>query len=123
LLSEKQIIKDCHLGKKSGQYELVKRYSAMLMTVCRRYLLDETTHLPTLFARFSEINSITKFNPPMVNFPIEEKTSATSPKSKIRQSQLCHRLRKKTILPITNLRDEPLAQKTDMGMPLIYLLA
>ena len=41
LLTEKQIIKDCRHGVKSSQYELVKRYSGMLMTVCRRYASDE----------------------------------------------------------------------------------
>ncbi len=41
MLSEPQLIKDCQRGKKSSQYELVRRYSAMLMTVSRRYASDE----------------------------------------------------------------------------------
>ena len=41
MLSEKQLIKNCQRGVKSSQYELVKRYSNMLMTVCRRYAPDE----------------------------------------------------------------------------------
>ena len=42
LLDEKQIIKGCQKGHKASQYELVKRYSQMLMTVCRRYTPDES---------------------------------------------------------------------------------
>lgn len=42
LLTEKQLIKNCQRGVKSSQYELVKRYSQMLMTVCRRYAPDES---------------------------------------------------------------------------------
>lgn len=42
MLSEKQLIKDCQLGKKASQYELVKRYSAMLIAVCKRYVRDES---------------------------------------------------------------------------------
>jgi len=42
LISEKQLIKDCQNGKKSSQYELVKRYSKMLMVVCKRYVVDES---------------------------------------------------------------------------------
>lgn len=41
MLSEKQLIKNCLQGNKSSQYELVKRYSKMLMAVCRRYARDE----------------------------------------------------------------------------------
>ncbi len=41
LLTEKQLIRDCQKGKKASQYELVRRYSAMLMTLCRRYASDE----------------------------------------------------------------------------------
>ena len=43
MISEKQLIKDCQIGKKSSQYELVKRYSKMLLVVCRRYVRDEST--------------------------------------------------------------------------------
>jgi len=42
LISEKQLIKDCQNAKKSSQYELVKRYSKMLMVVCMRYVRDES---------------------------------------------------------------------------------
>ncbi|MEO0775101.1 MAG: RNA polymerase sigma factor [Bacteroidota bacterium] len=41
MLSEQQLIKDCQRGKKSSQYELVRRYSGMLLTICRRYASDE----------------------------------------------------------------------------------
>ena len=43
MISEQQLIKDCQNGKKSSQYELVKRYSKMLMVVCKRYVRDEST--------------------------------------------------------------------------------
>jgi len=43
LISEKQLIQDCQNGKKSSQYELVKRYSKMLMLVCKRYVVEEST--------------------------------------------------------------------------------
>jgi len=43
LISEQQLIKDCQNGKKSSQYELVKRYSKMLMVVCKRYVRDESS--------------------------------------------------------------------------------
>jgi len=43
LLTETQIIKGCRRGDKRTQYELVKRYSGMLMMVCRRYVSDEST--------------------------------------------------------------------------------
>ena len=35
--SEKEIIKGCLEGNKASQFELVKRYSRMLLSVCRRY--------------------------------------------------------------------------------------
>lgn len=41
MVSEKQLIHDCQKGLKQSQFLLVKRYSAMLMTVCRRYARDE----------------------------------------------------------------------------------
>lgn len=41
-MTEKQIINNCQNGIKSSQYELVRRYSQMLMTVCRRYAPDES---------------------------------------------------------------------------------
>ena len=43
MISEKQLIKDCQDGKKASQYELVKRYSKMLMVVCIRYVKDESS--------------------------------------------------------------------------------
>ncbi len=43
MISEKQLIKDCQQGKKSSQYELVRRYSGMLMTVSRRYVSDQAS--------------------------------------------------------------------------------
>ena len=42
LLSEVQLIKNCQQYKKKSQFELVKRYSAMLMAVSRRYVHDES---------------------------------------------------------------------------------
>lgn len=42
MLTEQQIITNCQRGIKSSQYELVRRYSQMLMTVCRRYAPDES---------------------------------------------------------------------------------
>ncbi len=41
LISEAQLIKNCLNGEKASQFELVSRYSPMLMTVCRRYARDE----------------------------------------------------------------------------------
>lgn len=41
MLTEKQLIKDCQRGVKTSQYELVKRYSGVLMAICRRYAKDE----------------------------------------------------------------------------------
>lgn len=41
MLSEEQLIKNCQQGIKTSQYELVKRYSGMLMSVCRRYVVDD----------------------------------------------------------------------------------
>lgn len=39
-LTEKQLILACRRGQKAAQFELVRRYSGMLMTVCRRYTPD-----------------------------------------------------------------------------------
>lgn len=41
MLTELQIIKDCQNGVKSSQYELVRRYSPMLMATCKRYIKDD----------------------------------------------------------------------------------
>ncbi|MFK7807892.1 MAG: RNA polymerase sigma factor [Saprospiraceae bacterium] len=43
MLSEKQLIENCQKGVKASQYELVRRYSPMLMAACRRYVRDEAT--------------------------------------------------------------------------------
>ena len=40
-MTEAQLISNCQNGVKSSQYELVKRYSGMLLSVCRRYARDE----------------------------------------------------------------------------------
>ena len=40
-MSDNQFIKQCTQGDKAAQFELVKRYSGMLMTVCRRYTKDK----------------------------------------------------------------------------------
>lgn len=55
MLSEKQIIKGCRQGEKASQYELVKRYSAMLMAVCRRYARDEASAKDILQETFIRI--------------------------------------------------------------------
>ncbi|HHM20403.1 MAG TPA: sigma-70 family RNA polymerase sigma factor [Bacteroidetes bacterium] len=41
LQTEKKLIRDCQKGIKKAQYVLVKRYSPMLLSVCRRYARDE----------------------------------------------------------------------------------
>ena len=41
VLSEKQLIRGCQKGDKKCQYELVERYSATLMAICRRYAKDD----------------------------------------------------------------------------------
>ncbi|MEO1262306.1 MAG: RNA polymerase sigma factor [Bacteroidota bacterium] len=41
MLTEKKLIHDCQRGEKQAQYLLVKRYSGMLLSVCRRYARDE----------------------------------------------------------------------------------
>jgi len=40
-LTEETLISNCQKGIKASQYELVKRYSEMLLSVCRRYVRDE----------------------------------------------------------------------------------
>lgn len=42
-MTEKQLIQDCQNGVKSSQYQLVKRYAGMLLSVARRYVSDEAT--------------------------------------------------------------------------------
>lgn len=41
-MSIEDLIKQCQAGKRSSQYELVKRYSGMLMSICRRYAYNDT---------------------------------------------------------------------------------
>lgn len=42
-MTERELIRDCQRGIKASQFELVKRYSAMLLSVCRRYAQDQDT--------------------------------------------------------------------------------
>ena len=57
MLTEKQLIKDCQAHKKPAQFELVKRYSGMLMTVCRRYITDQSSAKDVLQESFIRIFS------------------------------------------------------------------
>ena len=41
MISEKTLITNCQQGDEQSQYLLVKRYSGMLLSVCRRYARDE----------------------------------------------------------------------------------
>jgi len=41
LITEKQLVKNCQKGIKSSQYELVRRYSPMLMAAAMRFVRDE----------------------------------------------------------------------------------
>lgn len=43
MLNEQQLIQACRKGVKTAQYELVRRYSGMLMSVSRRYVSDTPT--------------------------------------------------------------------------------
>lgn len=52
---EDQLIKGCRRGKKKSQYELVKRYSPGLMSLCRRYAPDEATAQDMLQEAFIRI--------------------------------------------------------------------
>lgn len=64
MLSEEQLIKDCQRGKKTSQYELVKRYSKMLMAACRRYVKDESSAKDVLQETFIRIfTNIKKYEP------------------------------------------------------------
>lgn len=63
-MTEKQLIKDCQKGVKSSQYELVKRYSAMLMSVSRRYVRDEAAAKDVLQESLIKIfGNIDKYKP------------------------------------------------------------
>lgn len=62
--SESHIIKGCQRGKKKSQYELVKRYSPGLMSLCRRYAPDEATAKDMLQESFIRIfANIEKYQP------------------------------------------------------------
>ena len=62
--SESQIIKGCQRGKKKSQYALVKQYSPVLMTLCRRYAPDEATAKDMLQESFIRIfANINKYRP------------------------------------------------------------
>jgi RNA polymerase sigma-70 factor (ECF subfamily) len=64
MLSTEQLIKNCQQGKKESQYELVKRYSAMLMTVCRRYARDNASAKDILQETLIKIfSNIEKYQP------------------------------------------------------------
>ncbi|MEM7103006.1 MAG: sigma-70 family RNA polymerase sigma factor [Bacteroidota bacterium] len=64
MISEKQLIKDCQHYKKAAQFELVKRYSPMLMTVSRRYAHDQATAKDILQESFIRIfSNIQNFRP------------------------------------------------------------
>lgn len=55
MISEKQLIQACQKGKSDSQFELVKRYSAVLMAVCMRYAKDESTAKDILQETFIRI--------------------------------------------------------------------
>lgn len=55
MLSEKRIIEGCQEKIKSSQRELVRRYSAMLMAACRRYVRDESAAKDVLQETFIRI--------------------------------------------------------------------
>lgn len=64
MLTEKQLIKDCQGYKKPAQFELVKRYSGILMTVCRRYISDQSAAKDVLQESFIRIfSNINQYKP------------------------------------------------------------
>ena len=64
MLTEKRLIKDCQQGVKSSQYELVKRYSSMLMAVSLRYVCDHSTAQDIVQESFIRIfSNIGKYKP------------------------------------------------------------
>ena len=64
MLTEEQIIKGCQRRKKDCQFELVRRYSGMLMTVCRRYAHDEAGAKDILQETFMKIfKGVDKYKP------------------------------------------------------------
>lgn len=54
-MSDEQLIRGCQKGQKEYQYQLVKQYSPMLMTVCRRYVVDQATAKDVLQESFIRI--------------------------------------------------------------------
>lgn len=64
MLSLDELIVSCQQGKKESQYELVKRYSGQLMTVCRRYARDNSMAKDILQESFIRIfRNIRKYQP------------------------------------------------------------
>ena len=62
-MSNKELIQGCQKGQKESQYQLVQQYSAMLMTVCRRYVADKATAKDVLQESFIKIfRHINKYN-------------------------------------------------------------
>lgn len=57
LQSTKTLISNCQKGDKQSQYLLVKKYSRMLLTVCRRYARDESMAKDALQETFIRIFS------------------------------------------------------------------
>ncbi len=61
---EKHLIKQCIRGDKTAQFALVKRYSGMLMTVCRRFTHDDQMAKDLLQESFIQIfKKIDKYQP------------------------------------------------------------
>lgn len=64
MVNEKELIQDCQKGIKSSQYLLVKQYSGMLLSVCRRYIRDEAMAKDVLQETFIRIfQNIDKYKP------------------------------------------------------------
>ena len=64
MLSRDELIASCQKGKKESQYELVKRYSGQLMTVCRRYARDNSMAKDILQESFIRIfRNIRQYKP------------------------------------------------------------
>ncbi len=64
MITEKQLIQDCQQGRKESQFLLVKRYSGMLMTTCRRYARDEAMAKDVLQETLIRIfGNISKYRP------------------------------------------------------------
>lgn len=62
MLSEQTLITNCQKGDKRSQYLLFKRYSKLLLTVCRRYVRDDAMAKDVLQDTFMRIfSSIKKY--------------------------------------------------------------